>query len=267
MLIERYHKALGKSNHGGQSLYDHIFWSIEAGLRTAQLVGIHEGPQLDVMLMGIGIHDVGKLDPDFQAMLQASRDGRDLPPKRVKHEASTLDYDHPTLVENSLTALRDEIRAYTGYTVDLDNVAARMDDVWTCAVTHHGLFYLSFEDWGEGSRPLIRRYWTSLYPNEVRRITLVDLLVDYHPIGGLVMLGDLMASYAFEQERDLAWAFAGVETLPDVFARLLKEAEELETEIQAYDPRNYALRETLTLLAGGCSLAIVAEKGDDNDKR
>jgi hypothetical protein len=252
MLIERYQKALGKSNHGGQSLYDHTFWSVEAGLRTARLAGIHEGPQLDVMLVGTAVHDAGKLDPDFQAMLEASRDKRDLPSKRVKHEASTFDYDHRPLVENGLTALRDEIRALTGYTVNLDNLTGRLDDVWACAVTHHGLFYLSFEDWGEGAQPLIRRYWTGLYPNEVRRITLVDLLVDYHPIGGLVMLGDLMASYAFEQERDLAWAFTGVETLPQVFERLLRQADGLEREIQVYDPRDYALRETLTLLAGGC---------------
>lgn len=251
MLIERYQTTLGKSNHGGQSLYDHIFWSVEAGLRVAHLGGVSDGPQLDVMLVATAVHDVGKLDPDFQAMLKASRDGRDLPAKRVKHEASTFDYDHPELVEHSLPALREEICAVTGYTINLDNVRLRMDDVWAGAVTHHGLFYLSFEDWGEGAQPLIRRYWTGLYPKEVRRITLVDLLVDYYPIGGLAMLGDLMASYAFEQERDLTQAFAGVDTLPQVFARLLGAAEELEAEISTYDPRNYVIEELLKLLAGG----------------
>ena len=110
----------------------------------------------------------------------------------------------------------------------------------------------SFEDWGKGAQPLIRRNWVSLYPNEVRRITLIDLLVEYHPIGGLVMVGDLMASYAFEQERDLAWAFDGVETLPQVFDKLLSQADNLEQSATAYDPRSYALREILTLLAAGC---------------
>ena len=251
MLIERYRDALGKSNHGGQSLYDHIFWSVDAAFRVAQLAGVSEGAQLDVMLTATATHDVGKLDPGFQAMLEASRDQRDLPSKRVKHEARTFDYEHRDLVESDLPALRDEIRAVTGYAVDLDSVLARLDDVWAGAVTHHGLFYLSFEDWGEGAQPLIRRYWASVYPNEVRRITLVDLLVDYHPIGGLVMLGDLMASYAFEQKRDLAWAFAGVETLPQVFERLLGVAEDLEEEIGAYDPRSYGLGELLKLLASG----------------
>lgn len=251
MLIERYKQTLGKSNHGGQSLYDHIFWSVDAAFRAARLAGVDEGRPLDVMLVGTGVHDVGKLDPDFQAMLVASRDGRELPSRRVKHEASTFDYDHQDLIEEHLPALRDEIRAVTGYTLDLDNVCAQLDDVWAGAVTHHGLFYLSFEDWGDGAQPLIRRYWTSAYPNEVRRITLVDLLVDYHPIGGLVMLGDLMASYAFEQRRDLTWAFAGVETLPQVLERLLGAAEDLEADIGAYDPRDYGLTELLTLLAGG----------------
>jgi hypothetical protein len=251
MLIDRYEDALGKSNHGGQSLYDHTFWSVEAAFRIARLAGVEEGPGLDVMLTGTGVHDVGKLDPDFQAMLKASRDGHQLPSKRVKHEASTFDYDHRDLVEESLPGLRDEIHAVTGYTVDLDHVRARLDDVWASAVTHHGLFYLSFENWGEGTQPLIRRYWTSAYPNEVRRITLVDLLMDYHPVGGLVMLGDLMASYAFEQERDLAWAFVEVETLSQVFSRLLGAAEALEADISAYDPRDYGLSELLTLLAGG----------------
>ena len=252
MLIERYKEALGKSNHGGQSLYEHTMWSVEAGLRAAHLAGIGSDPRLDVMLAGLAVHDVGKLDPDFQAMLRASRDGLDLPTKRVKHEASTFDYDHCALVEDSLPALRDEVRALTGYTISLDNLTGRMDDVWACAVTHHGLFYLSFEDWGNGAQPLIRRNWVSFYPNEVRRITLIDLLVEYHPIGGLVMLGDLMASYAFEQERDLAWAFEGVATLPQAFDKLLSQADGLEQSVAAYDPRSYALQETLMLLAAGC---------------
>lgn len=252
MLIERYKEALGKSNHGGQSLYEHIFWSVEAGLWAARLANVNSDPQLDVMLVGLGVHDVGKLDPDFQAMLRASRDGLDLPAKRVKHEASTFDYDHCSLVEDNLATLCDEIHALIGYTVNLSNLTERMDDVWACAVTHHGLFYLSFEDWGKGTQPLIRRNWVSFYPNEVRRITLIDLLVEYHPIGGLVMVGDLMASYAFEQERDLAWAFNGVETLPQVFDKLLGQAKTLEQSVAAYDPRSYALRETLMLLAAGC---------------
>ena len=49
----------------------------------------------------------------------------------------------------------------------------------------------------------------------------------------------------------LAWAFTGVETLPQVFERLLGTADDLEADIGAYDPRNYGLGELLSLLAGG----------------
>lgn len=252
MLVERFSEALGKSNHNGQSLYDHTFWAVGAGLRAARLAGIKDGLPLDVMLMSLCVHDVGKLDPDFQAMITAARDKRELPAKKVKHEASTFDYDHISLVENNLAALRAEVRVREGYTINLDHVTARMDDIWACAVTHHGLFYLSFEDWGQGERPLIRRNWTSFCPSETRRVTLVDLLLTYHPIGGLVIIGDLMASYAFEQKRDLEWAFSGVETLPQAFDKLLNQAEDLEQSIAGYDPRNYALKETLNLLAAGC---------------
>lgn len=251
MLLERFKQATGKSNHGGQSLYDHTFWGVEAGLRAARLAGIKDGLPLDVMLMGLCIHDVGKLDPNFQAMITAARDGRDLPAKKVKHEASTFEYDHISLVHDNLATLRDEVRARESHTINLDNVLACMDDVWACAVTHHGLFYLSYEDWGEGERPIIRRYWTNFYPSELRRITLVDLLTTYHPIGGLVIIGDLLASYAFEQQRDLAWAFSNVATLPQAFDKLLDLAGGLEESLKAYDPRNYGLREILTLLAGG----------------
>ena len=52
MLIERYKEALGKSNHGGQSLYDHVFWSVEAALRTARLTSVNAGLPLDVRLIG-----------------------------------------------------------------------------------------------------------------------------------------------------------------------------------------------------------------------
>ncbi|RME97866.1 MAG: hypothetical protein D6768_18690, partial [Chloroflexi bacterium] len=127
MLLDKFKQATGKSNHGGQSLYDHTFWGVEAGLRAARLAGIRDGRPLDVMLMGLCIHDVGKLDPDFQAMITAARDGRDLPAKKVKHEASTFDYDHISLVETNLAALRDEVRSSEGYTINLDHVTAAMD--------------------------------------------------------------------------------------------------------------------------------------------
>lgn len=252
MLVERFRAALGKST-GRQSLYDHTMACVDVALRVARLVGEAPGPRLDRLVFATFVHDVGKLDPDFQAMLEAAAAGKPLPRKRVKHEASTFDYDHPRLVEESKEVIRDELRGACGYALDLDNVnGGAMDHIWAFAVTHHGFFYLSYERDREGVlRPLIRRQWTSFYPNEERRITLVDLLFAYHPLGGLVIIADLIASYCHEQGKDYQTLFGGVSSLGDVFERLIARADEIEAGIRRYDPRDYSLRETLRLLAGG----------------
>jgi hypothetical protein len=99
-------------------------------------------------------------------------------------------------------------------------------------------------------RPLIRRQWTSFYPNEERRITLVDLLFEYHPLGGLVILSDLIASYCHEQGKDYQALFGQASSLGEVFERLIAHADEIEEGIRRYDPRDYSLREMLKLLTG-----------------
>jgi len=250
--VERFKAALGKST-GRQSLYDHTMACVEVALRVARLVGEGPGPRLDRLIFATFVHDVGKLDPDFQAMLAAAADGRPLPRKRVKHEASTFDYDHPRLVEESKEAIQDELRGACGYELDLSNVNGKaMDHIWAFAVTHHGFFYLSYERDRNGVlRPLIRRQWTSFYPNEERRITLVDLLFEYHPLGGLVIIADLIASYCHEQGKDYGALFGDASDLGDVFEHLIVYADDIEEGIKRYDPRDYSLKETLTLLAGG----------------
>lgn len=252
MLVDRYKAALGKST-GRQSLYDHSIACVEVALRVARLAGEGPGPRLDKLIFATFVHDVGKLDPAFQTMLEAAAGGQPLPGKRVKHEAGTFDYDHPRLVEESKDSIRRELRGVCEYDLDLRHVTGeKMDHVWAFAVTHHGLFYLSYERDRAGSlRPLIRRQWTSFYPNEERRITLVDLLFEYHPLGGLVMIGDLVASYCHEQGKDYAPLFNQVSTLGEMFARLIAHADKIEEGLKRYDPRNYGLKETLTLLAGG----------------
>jgi hypothetical protein len=250
-LVDKYKTALGKSTRR-QSLYDHSLTCVDMALRVAQLAGEEPGPRLDRLIFATFVHDVGKLDPAFQAMLEAAASGQPLPGKRVKHEASTFDYDHPSLVEESKEAIRQELRGACGYDLDLANLeGTAMDHVWAFAVTHHGLFYVSYERARGVVCPLIRRQWTSFYPHEERRITLVDLLFEYHPLGGLVMLSDLVASYCHEQGKDYQALFGRPTSIGAIFERLIERADEIEEEIKRYDPRDYGLKETLTLLAGG----------------
>jgi len=251
VLVDRYKAALGKST-GRQSLYDHSLTCVDVALRVARLVEEEPGSRLDRLIFATFVHDVGKLDPAFQTMLEAATNGQPLPGKRVKHEASTFDYEHPRLVEESKEAIRLELRATCGYDLDLANLEGAMDHIWAFAVTHHGLFYLSYErDEAGALRPLIRRQWTSFYPNEERRITLVDLLFEYHPLGGLVMIADLVASYCHEQGKDYQALFGCPASIRAIFERLIERADEIEEGIKRYDPRDYGLKETLTLLAGG----------------
>ena len=252
MLVERFRAALGKST-GRQSLYDHTMACVDVALRVARLVNEESGPHLDRLVFATFVHDVGKLDPDFQAMLEAAADGRPLPAKRVKHEACTFSFVHP--VEESKEAIREELRGACGYSLDLANVCKNgsiVDHIWAFAVTHHGYFYVSYEREPNGIlRPRIRRQWTSFYPNEERRITLVDLLFEYHPLGGLVIIADLIASYCHEQGKDYQTLFGRVSSLADLFDRLITYADDIEEGIKRYDPRDYTLKETLNLLAGG----------------
>ncbi len=252
MLVDRFKQTLGKST-GRQSLYDHSLSCVDVALTVARLAGEPSGPRLDRLIFATFVHDTGKLDPSFQAMLEAVAAGKTLPDKKVKHEASTFDHDHPRLVEESKELIREELRATHGYELDLRNLEAEaMDHVWALAVTHHGLFHLSYErDRAGVLRPRIRRQWTSFYPNEERRITLVDLLFEYHPLGGLVMVSDLVASHCHEQGKHYQDLFGRMSSLRDLLERLIQGAEEIEKGISRYDPRDFQLRQTLTLLAGG----------------
>lgn len=253
MLIQRLKQTWAKTAHQGQTLYDHTFQCIEAGLRLAQFVPEYPKPALDILVLSLCVHDIGKLDPTFQTMLHTRLQGKEYKGKLIKHEGHSLDHDHIPLVENSLVELADELKATFDYCPNIDQFTREggLEWMWAAAVNHHGLFYLSYEkDEIGGIQRRARRQWTSYTPLEVRRLTLVDFLFHFHPLGGVVIMADQIASYAFEKGYKLDTIFATARNLPEVFNQLLQVADETEKSMKRDDPRNYQLRDMLLLLAG-----------------
>lgn len=253
MLFKKYHQAYAKTAHKGQTLYDHTFQCVDAGLRLAQFVPTYSKAALDALVLSLCVHDIGKLDPTFQQMLQTRLHGHEYTGKLVKHEGHSLDHDHVPLVENSLHELVTELKANFGYAIDIDRFLQEdsLEWMWAFAVNHHGLFYLSYEGDEAGRvQRRARRQWTSYTPLELRRLTLIDCLFHFHPLGGLVIMADQIASYAFDQGYALDQFFADAEDLPTLFNRLVEIADETEISMKRDDPRTYHLREILLLLAG-----------------
>ncbi len=254
MLIARFKDSLGKSSHAGETLYGHSMDCVRIAHRVLTdhrfTPAGYPRQKRDQLLFSTFIHDVGKLDSTFQTMLQASRDGQPLPSKRIKHEASTLDFERLVLeTQNEAKShLRDELNYEFGDCIDLNDALA-------FAVTHHGLFYLSYEERDGQLLPRVRREWTVFNYGERQRITLADLLFDYHPLGGLVMLSDLLGSFCYEQGiADTDDIIGRAHSLREVIDVLLQQGapEVVEGSLQCYDPRTtYRLRDLLILLAGG----------------
>lgn len=253
MLVAKFKDNLGKSSHDGESLYEHTMDCVKVAHKvlTDKRFAPADYPKQkrDQLLFAMFIHDVGKLDADFQAMLRAARDGEPLPPRRVKHEASTSDFEQ--LVVETQDEVREHLRDVLGYKFTEE---INIDDALAFTVSHHGLFYLSFEARNGQVLRRVRREWTVFNYGEQRRITLADLLFDYHPLGGLVIIADLLGSFCYEQS--ISNADDIIErsgSLRELIETLLNEgaAETVEESIKQYDPRTYALQDLLTLLAGG----------------
>ena len=141
MLVKLFQNNLAKST-GNMTLFEH---ALGTALIAAFVLENFAPPgypeeKKDLLLFSAFTHDLGKLDPQFQLMLQAAADGRPLPGKRVKHEASSLEYaDLLVQAKEEIIAL---LAAATGRRIrgEIDP-----DLVMAFAVTHHGLFYLSRE--------------------------------------------------------------------------------------------------------------------------
>jgi len=254
MLVAKFKDSLGKSSHGGETLYGHSMDCVRIAHRvlTDQRFTPSDYPKQkrDQLLFSTFIHDVGKLDPVFQMMLQASRDGQPLPSKRIKHEASTLDFEQ--FVQETL----DEVTLYLHHELGYEfSESIDLNDALAFAVTHHGLFYLSFEDRNGQVLRRVRREWTLFNYGEQRRITLADLLFDYHPLGGLVMISDLLGSFCYEQGMaNTDDIIHGAQSLRELIDTLLQQGapEVVENSLKRYDPRaTYGLQELLILLTGG----------------
>ena len=140
MLIEQLKTNLGKSAHGGQTLYDHLFDCEKVAYRILTdrkfVPSGYQRQRIDQLLFATFVHDIGKLDPDFQAMLMAAREGRRLPAKRVKHEASTLAFEE--VLRSSEEEIRVHLAQCLGYSF---SGPIDIEDVLTFSLSHHGLFY------------------------------------------------------------------------------------------------------------------------------
>lgn len=249
MLIELFKNNLAKST-GRLSLFEHALGSAQIAafiLENFTPPGYPEQLK-DCLLFSAFTHDLGKLDPNFQAMLQAAADGRSLPGKRVKHEASSLEY--MDLLDLNKKEVADFLNFATGrqITEDIDSLM-----VMAFAVTHHGLFYLSQEQTvNYGNKWLIRREWTVTNPGELQRITLVDLLFIFHPLGGLVMMADLIHSYCHGKGFDYRQLLKKAGSYGQLIEFMLARSDEVEEVMERAENREkHGLRDILMLLSGG----------------
>ncbi|MDK2879239.1 MAG: hypothetical protein PWR06_1955 [Thermoanaerobacteraceae bacterium] len=248
MIIELFKQCYGKSTRK-LKLYDHVAGATEIALYMLDRFGkTYPKEKRDTLIFSTFAHDLGKLNSDFQAMLQAVIKGDPLPSKRVKHEASTLEYID-VLRDGQDEIIKELFSAFSYKITD----PIDLDMVLAFAVSHHGLFYMSYESTKNyGDKWLIRREWTTRTINEVKRITLVDLLLLFHPFGGLVMVSDLIHSFCHEKGIDYRNLISETASYGQLLDKLIEEADNLEMALNKDDPRsNRGIKELLELLMGG----------------
>ncbi len=175
-LLQRFSSLLAKSD--GTTLLEHAASVCEDCARLCRLVPGYRREDIRNLLVASFIHDVGKMSPTFQDILRGKSD------RRIKHEAHSLDYYRE--VEDSASDICRFISDCSG-----EDCTGELcwEDIWGFVVSHHGLLTLV----RRGEQLQATRDWTGLRPED-EAITLADLLWRYYPLGGAVILSDLIDS-------------------------------------------------------------------------
>ena len=185
------------------------------------------------------LHDIGKKNNQFQEILKGKSQNY------LKHEVKTLDYIED--IKNNW----EEILSHLGFDLDYSNEV--LEDILAFAVSHHGLFFLSID---RNEEYQVKKYWTEFSPEEQQRITLTDLLFEYHPAGGFIVLADLIHSYSLAKGINYQ---KKVEELNDKesilsFIEDYFDDEELVADKEEEARMIEALKEILKLTLGGVKL-------------
>lgn len=269
-IVERFKAAYGKSHRdylkrysGPFRLHDHVIDAVRAAAHLLNNLDIdaYGRDRADVLIVATYLHDLGKLDENFQKMLafrhkdpKGSMAGQGI--KIVKHEASTFNFTEdltPADFEAICEMIAEETITNYRPNPELFSEPKVLDDVWGFAATHHGLFYVSYEMrvGQDHTIPRIRRTWTTFNPGEQSRLTFVDLLLRYHPLGGLVTACDLTASASQNRGKPIDGLLTEYTTLEGFINHVLEHLEEIESAIQKDDGKDYFLEGILSLLLGG----------------
>ncbi|MCK8826431.1 HD domain-containing protein [Natroniella acetigena] len=185
------------------------------------------------------LHDIGKKNKEFQLVLKGESENY------LKHEVKTLDYIED-IKENW-----EKISIHLD--MELDYSDEILEDILAFAVSHHGLFFLSKVNGGSYQ---VKKYWTEFSPEEQSRITLTDLLFEYHPAGGFVVLADLIHSYSLAKGGDYQKKLEELSD-NDSILRFIEEYfddEALVAEKEQEARLKDALKEILKLTLGGVNL-------------
>lgn len=260
-IVEHFKLNYGKSHRdyvgrypGPFRLHDHVIDAVHILAHLLKyLMPDYDKTKADILVFGTYLHDIGKLDANFQEMLRRVHTGESLSGlPRVKHEASTFEHVDkvtPNDIDAICAMLRDEIGYEANPQLFTNNNV--MADIWAFAATHHGLFYVSYEDWGAGIQPCIRRTWTTFYPREQSRLTFTDLLFRYHPLGGVVTACDLLASACQNQGKSVRGLLQEIKSLDNFIECVTAHLDEGERAIQRDNGKDYALGNMLRLILGG----------------